>query len=133
MYAPSVAMDADGDFVVAWEQYDDDPYEWALYVQRFHATGMPLGPASLVVEAVGPIAVREPGVAMDADGDFVVVWAQGYYYGYRIYYGIYGVHAQFFDAAGVPQGGPVQLVDPDGFATLAPLRPSSTWVSWRRA
>lgn len=71
----SVARDADGDFVVVWEQ-DDDPgpgEDWNIWARRFDAMGRPYGEAFRVnSKTVGP--QRFPAVAMDLDGDFVIVW-----------------------------------------------------------
>ena len=66
---PSVAMDADGDFVVAWQSDDGSPA--SLYAQRFNAAGVAQGPEFRVNSSTG-YPQRFPSVAMDADGDFVV-------------------------------------------------------------
>ena len=41
--APSVAMDAGGNFVVAWQSKDQDGDNWGIYAQRFNASGAPQG------------------------------------------------------------------------------------------
>ena len=38
---PSVAMDADGDFVVAWASYPLDRSAFGIYAQRYNAAGVP--------------------------------------------------------------------------------------------
>jgi hypothetical protein len=69
---PSVAMDADGDFVVAW--YGDSPDDDTdIFVQRFDAAGTALG-GEVRVNATTAGSQTGPSVAMDSDGDFVVSW-----------------------------------------------------------
>ncbi|MCK4704397.1 MAG: hypothetical protein KAT90_02860, partial [Gammaproteobacteria bacterium] len=66
---PSVAMDADGDFVVVWNRDD-----FSIRVRRYDKFGMAQG---VIMEANQDAPSRlphDPVVAMDADGDFVVVW-----------------------------------------------------------
>ncbi len=96
--APAVAMDADGDFVVAWESSDQDGSSYSVYAQRYSAAGVAQG-AEFRVNTYAASVERNPAVAMDADGDFVVAWQS---------YGQdgsgYGVYAQRYSAAGVAQG-----------------------------
>ncbi|GAB4419154.1 MAG: hypothetical protein Fur0044_15430 [Anaerolineae bacterium] len=70
---PSVAMDADGDFVVVWQSFGQDGDEYGVYGQAFRASGAPLG-SEFQVNTYTTEAQLLPQVAMDADGDFVVVW-----------------------------------------------------------
>jgi len=74
----SVAMDADGNFVVVYTQTGGKgPGTPTYYVQRYNATG--------VAQWRNPIKVATASwlhmpasVAMDADGDFVVAWCADY-------------------------------------------------------
>jgi subtilisin-like proprotein convertase family protein len=88
-----VAMDADGDFVVAWESYQDSPIatdsnSFGIYGQRFVSSELLAeNPTNPQFGANGRIGgefrvnstvggdQRYPGVAMDDTGDFVVVWS----------------------------------------------------------
>jgi len=97
---PSVAMDADGDFVLAWQKYDYYVMEGGVYVQRFAPDGTPSGGELLVADAPG---VNSPAVAVDADGDFVVVWQQ--------YYGETGLFARFY--SGETGSSPTLIVTPE--------------------
>ena len=80
---PSVAIDADGDFVVAWSQEDPasgtTPKNWNVYVQRFTSMGVAVGTA-VRVNATNTTSTQfdqvNPSVAMDDFGNFVVVWAE---------------------------------------------------------
>src|SRR5687768_13208678 len=91
---PSVASDADGDFVIAWQAHGAT--DWDVYAQRYNAGGVPQG-ASFRVNATTAGDQHAPAAAMDADGDFVVVWQSNRTGGSDI-------HAQRYNAAGAPQG-----------------------------
>src|SRR5687768_10593422 len=75
---PAVAMDADGDFVVAWESLGQDEagtYDQptaGVYAQRYNAAGVRQGP-EFRVNTTTTNAQQAPAVAMDDSGDFVVV------------------------------------------------------------
>jgi hypothetical protein len=91
---PSVAMDPDGDFVVAWQGYPLDRSSYAVYARRYNAAGVPQGGEILV--SSGPQRQGVPSVACDADGNFVVAWQinnEGPGFGF-------GISVQRFSAAG---------------------------------
>jgi hypothetical protein len=97
---PAAAMDADGDFVVAWDSFGQDGSGYGVYAQRFDAAGNPVGP-EFRVNTTTTGRQRSPSVAMDADGDFTVAWwgnGPG---------DDYGIFVQRFDAAGTPLGSEV--------------------------
>ena len=94
----SVAMDADGNFVVTWESYGQDGYGDGVYGQRYNATGVTQG-SEFQINTYINSDQAEPSVAMDADGDFVVAWESYYQDG-----DIFGIYAQRYNAAGVAQG-----------------------------
>ena len=73
---PSVAADADGDFVVVWESDGSsgtDTSCTSIQGQRYASTGAPQG-AQFQVNTYTTSYQRRPAVAADAAGDFVVVW-----------------------------------------------------------
>ena len=73
---PTVAMDGDGDFVVVWESYGSsgsDTSVWSIQGQRYNTSGIAQG-SEFQVNTYTTSDQRRPAVAMDADGDFVVVW-----------------------------------------------------------
>ena len=98
--APSVSLDADGEFVVAWQSYGEDGDGDGIYAQRFAADGTALA-AEIPVSMYTTGNQRAPSVSLDADGDFVVAWHSfgqgGSGYGY-------GVYARRFAPNGTPQG-----------------------------
>ena len=73
---PSVALGADGDFVVVWDSNGSagtDSSASSIQGQRYASDGSPLGPEFQVNTSTGYFQNR-PSVALGADGDFVVVW-----------------------------------------------------------
>jgi hypothetical protein len=102
---PSVAMDADGDFVVVWTSEADVGTGEDVQAQRYNASGAPQG-GEFRVNTYTTDGQDRPAVAMDADGDFVVVWTSGTFGsgGTTQDGSTYGVYAQRYDTAGVPQG-----------------------------
>ena len=74
---PEVAIGPTGDFVVVWQSDGDangDGAASSIQGQRYSSTGTQLGPQFLV-NSYTPFGQRYPAIAMDAEGDFVVVWA----------------------------------------------------------
>ncbi len=74
--APGVALAPDGDFVVVWENYGaTGNLEPRIHGQRFTSDGAPAGDEFQVdSSATGSTRQLRPVAAMDAEGDFVVVW-----------------------------------------------------------
>ncbi len=70
---PSVSLDADGDFVVVWHSYGLPGRFFSIEGQRYAADGSTVG-SQFEVNSVIPIDQRRPSVAVDPDGNFVVVW-----------------------------------------------------------
>jgi hypothetical protein len=93
----AVAMDAAGNFVVAWQSRDQEAAnDFGIYAQRYDAAGTAQGP-EIHVNTVTGGAQTVATVAMDAGGDFVIAWV-----GADASFS--GVRAQRFNAAGAPQG-----------------------------
>jgi hypothetical protein len=95
---PAIAINAVGDFVVAWQSYDQDGSLWGIYAQRYNAAGVAQG-SEFQVNTYTSRYQYTPSVAMDAAGDFVVSWASGDEDGSD-----YGIYAQRYSAAGIAQG-----------------------------
>ncbi|GAB5522099.1 MAG: hypothetical protein RhofKO_43500 [Rhodothermales bacterium] len=73
---PSVAMDADGDFVVVWQSTDGNGADTdgaGIKGQRYDANGTAQG-SEFLVNTYTASSQTAPSVAMDADGDFTVAW-----------------------------------------------------------
>ncbi len=97
--ATSVAMAADGSFVVTWSSKDQDGDNWGVYAKRFSAAGVPQG-SEFRVNTTTAKEQEFSSVAMDASGNFVVSWSSKDQDGDN-----WGVYAQRYSAAGVAQGG----------------------------
>lgn len=73
-YNPVVSRDASGDFVVAWESQGGDGNGYGIVARRYSANGVALDVAETVVNTSITGDQYNSGIALDADGDFVVTW-----------------------------------------------------------
>lgn len=95
---PSIAMDADGDYVIVWESRYQDGDHYGIFAQRYDALGIAQG-GEFPVNTYTTNRQRRPSVAMDAEGDFVIAWDSQGPDGSG-----YGIIAKRYNAAGVAQG-----------------------------
>ncbi|GAB4445397.1 MAG: hypothetical protein OHK0015_47630 [Chloroflexi bacterium OHK40] len=106
----SIAMDADGDFALAWSESN------TVYATRYDATSGALIPVNdgqpLHEVRSGSFFNSDPAVAMDADGDFAVVWDESDD-------GLGRVVGRRFDRDGRQVGGEL-VVDSDDNASSEP-------------
>jgi len=70
---PAIAMDAEGNFVVVWNSYLQDGSSNGIFGQRFNSNCNPAGD-EFQINSETSGNQREPAVAMDAEGNFVVTW-----------------------------------------------------------
>ncbi len=70
---PAVAMDSDGDFVVAWQSQGQDGSNYGVFARRFSSAGAAVT-SEIPVNAHTTAAQGYPAVSSATDGDFVVVW-----------------------------------------------------------
>lgn len=104
---PAVAVDPNGDAVVAFQSGDtnyNQPSSYDIKARRFNTSGVGQGNDSTVNTVTTDLQFT-PAVAIDSTGDFVVAWAS---------YTPLGssnrdVFAQRFNAAGVKQGGQITV------------------------
>jgi len=105
--APAIGMDADGDFVVSWQSTgQDDPAAagaTGVYAQRYNAAGVAQG-SEFRVNTFTTGSQNNTAIALDADGDFVVIW-QSFGQDEPAQANFGGIYAQRYNAAGVAQGG----------------------------
>ncbi len=71
---PSVASDANGNFVVAWHSAAQDGSSYGAFGQRFDAAGDPRG-AEFQVNSFTTGVQFGPVVASASNGNFVLAWA----------------------------------------------------------
>src|SRR5436309_7341509 len=73
--SPSVVASASGDTIVAWQQYDTAGSNgWDIYVQRYDSQGNAQGAPLLANNLIRGGCQRNPAVAADPAGNFVVAW-----------------------------------------------------------
>ena len=72
-YEPAVAADPSGNFVVVWNSFGQDGLDLGVFGRRFLSSGLPLS-SDFRVNTYTTSAQREPSVAADSSGNFVVVW-----------------------------------------------------------
>ena len=74
---PAVAADPAGNFVVVWDSFasEDGSYR-SVHGQRYNSAGSAMG-VQFLVNTYTTGHQRRPGVAVDATGNFVVVWTSG--------------------------------------------------------
>ncbi len=97
--SPSVAMDASGSFVVAWQSNDQDGNNWGVFGQRFDAAGNRVG-GEFQINTYTANNQQDVRIAMAPDGRFVAAWASNNQDGNN-----WGVYGQQFGAAGNRVGG----------------------------
>jgi len=72
---PVVAMADNGTFAVAWETYNSANDNFTVFTRAYAANGMPLTSSAVQVTATSKSYSYQVGdIAMDADGDFVVLY-----------------------------------------------------------
>jgi hypothetical protein len=106
VYQPDIALDADGDFVASWYHSSN-----SVFVQRFSRDGTKLGDKITVNDSLNEYNTFDASVAIDADGDFVVVWATS-----RPNDNEAGIYAQAFRRDGSRQGDIVRISTAHEFA-----------------
>lgn len=95
---PSVAADADGDFVVTWTSANLDGMGLGIAGRRYNAAGIPQG-AQFIVNSYTDGDQVLSAVAMDDAGNFTVVWQSDYSPTSSI-----GIFMQRYSAAGSAVG-----------------------------
>jgi hypothetical protein len=94
---PCVAVDADGDSVIAWQSLGQDGSGYGVYAKRYNSVGVPQG-SEFRANTFTPNPQTHASAAIDADGDFVIAWSS-------LQDGSdYGSYAQSYNLAGVAEG-----------------------------
>lgn len=95
-YSSSIAMNASGEFIVSWTSSGQDGDGDGVYAQRFEATGIPLG-SEFLVNTTTMGQQNTSAVAMNTDGNVVIIWSGGPIFDPDIY-------MQQYDASGAAIG-----------------------------
>jgi hypothetical protein len=110
----SVAIAANGNFVVAWSSFSQDGGRDGIFAQRFSGAGARLG-VEFRVNTYTLNDQQYPSAAMADDGSFVVAWQSAAQEGPD-----FGVYAQRFDALGNRLGAELHI---NGFTTNDQFHP----------
>ncbi len=99
-YSPTIAVTSSGASVIVWEDYrnGDD-----IYLQRFDASGNPVGINTKVNDNGGTSERYWPSVVFDGNSNFLVAW-QDYRNGQP------DIIGQWYSASGIANGGNVLIV-----------------------
>lgn len=89
---PAVAMDNSGNYTIVWQSLNQDTDGWGIYLRRFDNAGIALT-GEVLVNTTTAGQQRFADIAMDDDGDFVVVWESEF-----------DVYLQRYNSSGVAQG-----------------------------
>jgi hypothetical protein len=104
-FNPDIAMDSNGNFVVVWESSTNTLDSPDIFGQRFDSSGNKVGGEFLVnTETTGQ--QREPSIAMNGDGDFVVVYESNAFEGLGA-----DIYARRFNSDGTPAGSEFRVHD----------------------
>jgi len=100
---PSVAMDAAGNFVVAWTSQDQDGSGGGIYAQRYASDGTPDG-GEFLVNTTTEGNQQLSSLSVNAAGDCVIAWQS-----FDLQSAAWNVYVQRFDPEGVALGGETSL------------------------
>jgi len=100
---PAIAVDGSGNFVVVWKDYRNGTSD--IYVQRYTSSGVKQG-ANFRVNDDSSSRKDDPAIAVDAAGNFMVVWMD-----YRN--GDPDIYAQRYNSSGEAQGANFQVNNED--------------------
>jgi hypothetical protein len=120
---PSVAVDANGGFVIIWQSIS----QFGVIAQRYNAEGLPEGGQFRVNTTTGPVQ-RNPEVAVNANGEIAFAWET------QTDGSQSGILARRFGAAGVPQDSELRVntytTSPQVLASLAVDADGDMLVVW---
>jgi hypothetical protein len=105
---PSIAMNVNGNCIVVWSDYRKGNHD--IYAQRYNEAGTKQGANFIVNDDGGDNWQYDPDVAIDKNGNFIIVWTDYRNKNYDIY-------AQRYKADGAKQGSNFQVSDNSGTTT----------------
>jgi hypothetical protein len=108
-HVPLVAMADNGQFAVAWHTFNASTGTNAVFSRAFAATGSPLGAAVQITSTSNSLTNQATGIAMDANGDYVVIYHGAKKSGFSWNGGLIGF--QRFNAQGQTAGKATQVID----------------------
>jgi Ca2+-binding RTX toxin-like protein len=124
----TIAIDQNGNFVIAWQSENQDGSDYGIYAQRYNSAGVAQG-SEFRVNTQTANEQSAPKIAMDTTGNFVISWQSNLQDGSG-----YGVYAQRYNSAGVAQGGEfkvnTQTTNDQSIPTVAMNGKGDFVVSW---
>lgn len=126
--SPSVAMDANGGFVITWEDYQPSAVKILAQIlaQRFSPQGNPEGYILDVSDDVVNTQSFGPEVAADEAGNFTICWCY--------VNSLYNVYARRYDGSGQPVGEIYGLVNSGNSFQIAPqvtMQNNRIFTTWQ--
>jgi hypothetical protein len=106
-FYPDIAVCGLGDFIITW--YDQRNGNYDIYAQRYDSSGTPLGSNFKVNDDTVSASQAVPAVALDGEGNFVIVW-QDYRNGH------WDIYAQRYNCSVTPLGANFKANDDGGTA-----------------
>jgi hypothetical protein len=100
---PSIAMNANGDFAIAWLTFDQTLWSWNTFMRLFDNNGV-AQTAEIVAHQETNNDQRDIDIAMDSTGNIVAVWASDFQDGSGK-----GVFTRLFDTTGTPITNDIQV------------------------
>lgn len=105
---PVAAVDAQGNFVVAWED-NTALLRPVIHARRFRHDGLGIG-LKVRVNPLTQANASWPSIGMDAAGNYAIGWATPHQTSPNSYSG-HDLHFRRYSSAGIAQGDPVQVGD----------------------
>ncbi|MBN1348496.1 T9SS type A sorting domain-containing protein [candidate division KSB1 bacterium] len=73
--APAIGMDNLGNFVIVWnDDHRLGSFKNDIYCQRYSSSGIPLG-GNFMISDISAERSNDPAIAVDSNGNFIVVWS----------------------------------------------------------
>jgi hypothetical protein len=113
-HSPSIGVQTNGDFVIAWSSFLQDGDNFGVYAQRFNATGSLLG-LEFPVNTYTDNFQGKPIIRVQFNNHFIIAWRSNGQDGDS-----WGVYAQRFNATGSPLGSEFRVNSNTTNAQLSP-------------
>jgi hypothetical protein len=112
--SPSIASDSKGNFVIAWQSYNQDG-NIGIYAQRYNVSGSPQG-SEFRVNTYTTNNQNAPSIASDSKGSFVIAWGGSGVIRAKMYnnHGIIQGSEFIVSSYGGAQNFPSVISDPNG-------------------
>ena len=100
---PAISLDGSGNFIITWQDFRNG-IDWDIYAQRYNSSGIPLNTNFKVNKEMGAFNQKNPAIAVDNSGNFVITWEDNRN-------GQSDIYAQKFNFLGSPLGSNFRVND----------------------